>query len=238
MQYAHAVLASALNHAVSEDQLPRNVTKLVPMKTGRPVRFEPLTLEEARRLLSAARAHRLHALFELALRTGLRRGELLGLRWTDLNLDAGTLSVRRTLQRLPERGLVFLPPKTKASERRLALPTECVHALKQHREQQVAEREAARTVWKEQGLVFPTRVGTPIDPVKLRRYLGTLCDSVKVRRIRFHDLRHSCTTLMLEQGVELVTIKELLGHAHIGVTADTSAVEPVTATVHRRCRQK
>jgi integrase len=223
LQYAHAVLASALNHAVREDQLPRNVAKLVPIVTGRPVRFEPLTLDEARRLLAATRAHRLHALFELALRTGLRRGELLGLRWRDIDLDAETLNVRRTLQRSPERGLVFLPPKTKASERRLALPTECVHALKQHREQQAAEREAAGTAWKEQGLVFPTRVGTPIDPCHLREYLNARCDAAGVRHIRFHDLRHSCATLLLEQGVELVTIKELLGHAHIGVTADIHA---------------
>jgi integrase len=142
LQYAHAVLASSLNHAVREDQLPRNVAKLVPMATGRSVRFEPLTLDEARRLLAAARTHRLHALFELALRTGLRRGELLGLRWTDIDLNAGTLNIRRTLQRSPERGLVFLPPKTKASERRLALPTECVTAFKQHRERQAVERES------------------------------------------------------------------------------------------------
>lgn len=120
---------------------------------------------------------------------------------------------------------MFLLPKTKASERRLALPTECVTAFKQHRERQAVERENAGKTWKEQGLVFPTRVGTPIDPCHVREHLNARCDAAGVRRIRFHDLRHSCATLLLEQGVELVTIKELLGHghAHIGVTADIYA---------------
>lgn len=224
LQYAHSVLASALAHAVREDQLPRNVAKLVTVNPDRPRRFEPLTLEEARALMAAARQHRLHALFELALRTGLRRGELLGLKWGDIDLDARILDVRRTLQRTPDKGLNFLPPKTKASERRIALPDECVRALKDHLERQAAERNTAGSAWwRDHGLVFPTRVGTPIDPVKLRRYLGGLCDDSGVRHIRFHDLRHSCATLLLEQGVELVTIKELLGHAHIGVTADIYA---------------
>ena len=223
LQYAHSLLASALAHAVREDHLPRNVAKLVTVSPGRGVRFEPLTLEEARALMTAARQHRVHALFELALRTGLRRGELLELKWSDIDLNIATLDVRRTLQRAPETGLTLLPPKTKTSERRIALPDECVQALKAHRERQAVDRRTAGASWREQGLVFPSSVGTPIDPVKLRRHLGTLCDSIGARRIRFHDLRHSCATLLLEQGVELVTIKELLGHAHIGVTADIYA---------------
>ena len=166
--------------------------------------------------------HRLHALFELALRTRLRHGELLELIWRDVDLDRNP-HCPQTLQRSPERGLVFLPPKTKASERRLALPTEYVHALEQHRDRQTAKRETAVVAWKEQSLVFPTRGGTPIDPGHLREYLNARGDVPVVRHIRFHDLRHSCATLLLEQGVELVTIKELLGHAHIGITADIYA---------------
>jgi integrase len=187
LQYAHSVLASALTHAVREDQLPRNVAKLVAVNAGRPVRFEPLTLDEARALLVSARAHRLHALFELALRCGLRRGELLGLRWTDIDLDNGVLSVRRTLQRTPERGLAMLPPKTKASERHLPLPAECVQALNEHKARQAEEKEAAGTMWKESGLVFPTRVGTPFEPTRMRQYLNDRCDAADVRHIRFHD---------------------------------------------------
>ncbi|MFG3002259.1 tyrosine-type recombinase/integrase, partial [Streptomyces sp. NPDC048340] len=128
--YVHSVLKSALEHAVREDELPRNVARSVKTTAPRPRRFRPLTAAEARKFLDAARANRLHALYELALRTGLRKGELLGLHWEDLDLTTGTASIRRSLQRTRTGGLTHLPTKTRASERRIALPTECIHSLK------------------------------------------------------------------------------------------------------------
>lgn len=177
----------------------------------------------ARQFLTSGRSNRLHALYELALRTGLRKGELLSLHWEDVDLSAGTASIRRTLQRTQTGGLTTLPTKTRASERRIALPNECIHSLKEHREAQEAEREAAAEGWKDNGLVFTTPTGGPIDPAKLNRSYRALLDRAGLRRIRFHDLRHSTATLLLEQGVELIVIKELLGHAHIGVTATVYA---------------
>ncbi|MFE7803824.1 tyrosine-type recombinase/integrase [Streptomyces sp. NPDC057430] len=219
LTYIHSVLKSALEHAVREEEIPRNVRTGTP----RPRRFEPLTAEEARQFLTPAQDHRLHALFELALHTGLRKGELLGLRWEDLDLDAGTAAVRRTLQRTAAGGLITLPTKTRASERRIALPTRCVQSLKLHHEQQQRECEAAGTTWQHDGHVFTTAQGRPIDPTNLTRTFIALLRKAGLRRIRFHDLRHSTATLLLEQGVELVVIKELLGHAHIGVTATVYA---------------
>ncbi|GLW45266.1 site-specific integrase [Streptomyces sp. NBRC 14336] len=221
--YIHSVLKSALEHAVREEEIPRNVARNVRTGTPRPRRFEPLTADEARQLLTAVQGHRLHALFELALRTGLRKGELLGLRWEDLDLDAGTAAVRRTLQRTSAGGLTTLPSKTRASERRIALPTRCVQSLKLHHERQKSERETAGTTWQHDGHVFTTAQGRPIDPTNLTRTFTTLLCKAGLRRIRFHDLRHSTATLLLEQGIELVVIKELLGHAHIGVTATVYA---------------
>jgi integrase len=116
-----------------------------------------------------------------------------------------------------------LHTKTHASERRIALPTECIHSLKSHRERQQEERHAAGTGWTDNGLVFTTTTGSPLDPTNLTRRFGRLLSRAGLRRIRFHDLRHSTATLLLEQGVELVVIKELLGHAHIGVTAGVYA---------------
>ncbi|MET9918116.1 site-specific integrase [Streptomyces sp. NPDC006435] len=223
LTYIHSVLKSALEHAVREEEIPRNVARNVRTGTPRPRRFEPLTTDEARRLLTTAQGHRLHALFELALHTGLRKGELLGLHWEDLDLDRGTAAVRRTLQRTSTGGLTTLPTKTRASERRIALPTRCLHSLKQHHEQQQRERHAAGTEWQHNGYVFTTPQGRPIDPTNLTRAFTTLLRKAGLRRIRFHDLRHSTATLLLEQGVELVVIKELLGHAHIGVTATVYA---------------
>lgn len=223
MTYVHSVLKSALEHAVREDELPRNVARNVKTTAPRPTRFRPLTAAEARQFLDAARADRLHALYELVLRTGLRKGELLGLRWEDLDLTAGTASIRRSLQRTRTGGLTALPTKTRASERRIALPTECVHSLKSHQERQEAERKVAGMGWKDSGLVFVTPTGGPIDPANMTRRFGRFLDRSGLRRIRFHDLRHSTATLLPEQGVDLVVIKELLGHAHIGVTAGVYA---------------
>lgn len=211
----HSVLKSALEHAVREDELPRNVKTT----THQPGRFRPLTAAEARQFLDAARADRLHALYVLALRTGLRTGELLGLHWEDLDLTTGTASIRRSLQRTRTGGLTHLPTKTRASERRIALPTECLHSLKEHIERQDRERGEAGVGWKDSGLVFTTPTGSPLDPANLTRRFRGFLDRSELRRIRFHDLRHSTATLLLEQGVVLVVIKELLGHAHIGVTA-------------------
>ncbi len=189
----------------------------------RPRRFEPLTADEARQLLTTAQGHRLHALFELALHTGLCKGELLGLRWEDLDLDTGTAAVRRTLQRTSTGGLTTLPTKTRASERRIALPARCLQSLKHHLEEQQRDRHTAGTEWQHNAHVFTTPQGRPIDPTNLTRAFTTLLRKAGLRRIRFHDLRHSTATLLLEQGVELVVIKELLGHAHIGVTATVYA---------------
>jgi integrase len=162
--YVHAVLKSALEHAVREDELPRNVARNVKTTTPRPRRSQPLTAAEARQFLRTAADDRLHALYELALRTGLRKGELLGLHWEDLDFDGGTATIHRSLQRTRSQGLTVLNTKTLASERRIALPTECINSLKIHQERQQEERQAAGTGWTDNGLVFrprrPTRHGS------------------------------------------------------------------------------
>jgi integrase len=127
------------------------------------------------------------------------------------------------LQRTNAGGLTTLPTKTRASERRIALPARCIQSLKLHHEQQQLECKAAGTVCQHSGHVFTTAQGGSIDPTNLTRAFTTLLRKAGLRRIRFHDLRHSTATLLLEQGVELVVIKELLGHARIGVTATVYA---------------
>ncbi|MFC5907895.1 site-specific integrase [Streptacidiphilus monticola] len=170
------------------------------------------------------REHPLHAVIHTALTTGLRRGELLALTWNDINLDTGTAVIRRTLQRATGSGLVLLPTKSEHSDRRIPLPAATVQVLREHRERQEADFQAAGRIWAPEGYVFTAPGSTlPIEPSTLNRRFATLLRQAGLRRIRFHDLRHSTATLLLDQGVELVVIKELLGHAHIGVTATVYA---------------
>ncbi|MFG1876376.1 site-specific integrase [Sphaerisporangium sp. NPDC049003] len=157
-------------------------------------------------------------------RTGVRRGELFGLRWTDADLTSGTLTIRQALQYIPGGiGLILAPTKTVNSERRIALPGPCIDALTTDREHQKHKREAIGAAWPETGLVFTTRHGGMINPANVNRDFKALLQRAGLRTIRFHDLRHSCASLLLDQGVDLIVIKEILGHAHISITADTYA---------------
>ncbi|WP_432047099.1 site-specific integrase [Streptomyces asiaticus] len=221
VRFLLVLLRAALGHAVREDELPRNVAKNVELGMGTKREIEPLTVEEGRRLLAAARGNRLWAAYELAVRIGLRRGEVLGLRWKDVDLADGTVTIRQTLQRVGGE-LLIAAPKTQRSARRVALPTECVTALRARRAQQQGDRLAAGDKWKDNGsdLVFTTKHGTPIEPRNLNRAFTLLCEKAGVRLVRFHDLRHTCASLLHEQGADARMIMEVLGHSSIRVTMD------------------
>ena len=224
LQYYHGVLTSVLAHAVREDMIPRNVAKQVQTPSGPPRRYEPFTLAESHAFLKETRRFHNGELYELALRTGMRRGELLGLRWSDIDFDFDfdnqRLTIRRTLQRIKGQGLVEMPTKTDTSDRRVLLSPPCIKALKDHLRYQQAERDRAADRWKDSGYVFTTSLGTPLDPQHVTANIKTLCQRAGVRAIRFHDLRHTCATLLIETGVPLITVKELLGHTNIAITAN------------------
>lgn len=218
VRYIRAVLSVALADGVREDMLGRNVATPVRLPTPR-TDFQPFSTGEARKYLLAAAYHRHGALYELALRTGLRRGELLGLQWSDIDLDNGHLYVRRTLTRTTG-GPTFQPVKTHRSARRIVIPRECLASLRRYHARQAIDRRDAGSAWRDTGLVFANPTGGPLDPATVHRNHQAVCELADVRYIRFHDLRHTCATLLLEQGVDLVTIKDLLGHAQIHTTAD------------------
>lgn len=158
VQFVHAVLRNALQNAVREEMIPRNVAKLVQVETARYRINRGLSLEQAKHLLTAAKGDRLHALYVLALYLGMRRAELLGLRWADVDLEAGTLEIVQTLQRVEGR-LQFLPPKTDSSARTVPLIAAAAKALKDHRIAQHKERLEAGFGWTDTGLVFTSRSG-------------------------------------------------------------------------------
>ncbi|BAU84714.1 phage integrase [Streptomyces laurentii] len=227
VQYVHAVLRSALQQAVREELIARNVAKIVETPSVQREEVRPLDAAEVRMLLKTARDHRLYALWVLLVSTGLRRGEVLGLTWADVDLATGQLRVRRNLQRIRQE-LLFGTPKTTRSIRTVSLPKRCVDALRAHRAKQDEERMVAGAKWKPldhqpSGLIFTTGTGRATDPRSLNRMLTLLCAKARVRRVRVHDLRHTCASLLLAQGVDARIIMETLGHSTITTTLDTYA---------------
>jgi integrase len=219
----HTVLHKALGQAVRWSLIPRNPTEAVKAPRPAPQEMRPLSTEETRRLLDVARGDKLEALYVLAVTTGMRRGELLGLKWSDVDLENATVSIRRTLTRTDNCKRVSLgEPKTKKSRRTIRLTPQAVEALRSHLEQQLGQIEALGDLYDDQGLVFTTEVGTPINPSNLRqRSLAPLLKKAGLPHIRFHDLRHTCATLLLSKGVHPKFVQELLGHATIAITLDT-----------------
>lgn len=219
VQYLHAILRSALSQAERFGFVVRNVAGLVEPPRGRRQEIVPFDPDQARALLDAATDDRLYALYSVAVAIGLRRGEALGLRWSDVDLSAGTLRVSQTLLRAG-REPVFSEPKTSRSRRSITLPTICVDALRSHRVRQHRERLAAGDDWRDLGLVFTTRLGSPVEPRNLTRAFAALCRDAGLPAKRFHDLRHTCASLLLAQNVHPRVVMEILGHSGISVTMD------------------
>jgi integrase len=182
----------------------------------------PLEPAQARAFLEAIRGDRLEALYVTALGTGLRQGELLGLSWGDVDLEAGTLRVRQALQR-NRSGLVLVEPKSATSHRVVALPAIVVSALRAHRIRQLEERLGAGERWPAdpRELVFLSTTGTPLEGVNVTRRFQALLADAGLPRQRFHDLRHACATLLLAQGIAPRVVMETLGHSQISLTMNT-----------------
>jgi len=220
VRYVYAVLRIALGRALKTGRVIRNVATLVdaPPKARHDV--APLTGPQVRHLIDVTHEDRLTALYVTAVGLGMRQGELLGLRWSDVDLDTGLLSVRHTLQR---RTYQLAEPKTERGRRTLAMPGIVTVALREHRRRQLAERLAAGPDWTDRDLVFTTAHGTALDTWNVTRALQAALERAGLPRVTFHSLRHACATLLIEQGEELAVVSRLLGHANLSTTADVYA---------------
>jgi integrase len=185
--------------------------------------MNPLSAHEARKLLEAARGDRMEALYVLAVHTGMRRGELLGLKWADVDLENSRVSIRRTLTRADGGKRYTLgDPKNKKSRRTVRLTPQAVEALRRHLTNQMEDIERLGDLYDDQGLVFTTEVGTLINPSNLRhRSFTPLLEHAGLPRITFHDLRHTCASLLFQRNVHPKFVQELLGHASVAITLDT-----------------
>ena len=218
----HAVLHAALEEAVRGDLIPRNPATHANKPKVRQEEIEPLDAGQARSLLDAARGDRFEALYVLCLTSGLRQGEALGLKWGDIDLDAGTLRVNRQLLRVRgEDGkpgkLEFSEPKN-SSKRTVGLPQRAVSALKSHHKRQYEEKLRA-ALYADQGLVFASGRGSPLDAQNVvNRHFKPLLKRAELPDIRFHDLRHSCLSLLAQRGEPIRDLQALAGHATAAFT--------------------
>lgn len=212
------VLRAALNQAMRWDLVARNVASLVKPPAAQ--QYEPIILgkEQAGRLLGVIEGDRLYALYALALSLGLRQGEVLGLRWEDVDLDRGRIMVRRQLQVID--GVQQLTePKSKTSRRTIPLPTSLIEILRLHRKRQLEERILAGGRWQSQwDLVFTTPIGTPLDDSNLRKHFKDALKTAGLPEMRFHDMRHSAASMLAALGVHPSVAQRILGHANISTT--------------------
>lgn len=220
VRYILGTLRAALNQAVRWQLLSRNPAAVVDGPRIEQYEINPFSPDEARTFLSALKGDRLEALYSVALTMGLRQGEALGLRWQDVDLQMGYIRISKQLQRI-EGKLQLVEPKTKRSRRSLALPASIAKALAAHRDRQLEERTKAGDRWIETGLVFTTPEGKGIDGTAITKQFHQKLQLAGLPQRRFHDLRHSCATLLLVQGVSPRVVMDVLGHSQIGLTTNT-----------------
>ncbi|MEU7160618.1 tyrosine-type recombinase/integrase [Streptomyces chrestomyceticus] len=217
---SHRVLRTVLMAACREELITRNVATLVEPPSPESRDLTPWSLDETLTFLSASRRDPLYAAFVLAIALGFRRGEIVGLRWADVDLDKREIRVRKQRQRV--HGEVYDDdPKGRRRRQTLPLPVMCVAPLRWQRMRQVAMRERAGQKWEETGYVFTTRTGRPIEPRNLYRSFTRVAKNADLRVIRLHDARHGCATLLTAAGVAPRVVMEILGHSQIAITMNT-----------------
>lgn len=213
---SHRVLRTALAAACREELISRNVVQLVPAPRVEPRELRPWSLDETLTFLEAARTDPLYTAFVLAVALGLRRGEILGLQWKDVDLDRRTLTVRTTLNRGGKE--LYLDTTKNRRARVIPIPLMCVAPLRWQRLRQADRRATAGAEWHESDYVFTTRSGRPIEPRNLYRSFLRIASSAGLPQIRLHDTRHGCASLLFAAGVAPRTVMEILGHSQIAVT--------------------
>jgi integrase len=220
VNYQRTILRCALNDALKWSLVGRNVAALVDPLQYSKAEIQPLNAEEANEFLKVIKGDPLETVFHVALSLGLREGEILGLRWEHLDLDKRLVHIRGSLQRIDKK-LQVVGPKTKKSKRTLPIPENLVSSLRAHRTRQLEEKLQAGADWQETGLVFTSSKGTPLFARNVIRSFHRLLGKAKLRRRRFHDLRHSCATFLLAKNVPARVVMDILGHSNISLTMNT-----------------
>jgi len=223
VMYVLLILRNALNKAMRWGLVGRNVASLAdgPRVEQREARV--LSPDETMRLLAAAKGEPIETLVVLSVSTGLRMGEALGLQWTNVDLNRRQIRIDKSLHRVTGQGQVLAETKTRRSRRTIVLPVMTAESLREHRGQQDKQRRAAAKGWQKSDFVFTTLSGRPFDPRNVQRMFRRVVRKARLPRMRFHDLRHLCASLLLAQHTDPRVIMETLGHSRISVTMDMYA---------------
>lgn len=220
VKYIRGTLRTALNQAIRWGLLSRNAATMVELPRASRYEIRPFTSDEARRFLASIKGDRLEALYSVALTMGLRQGEALGLRWRDVDLEMGYIRVSKQLQRI-DRKLQLVDLKTDRSRRTLVMPASIVKGLREHQARQADERGPGGGSISPDDLVFVTPEGEPLEGTTVSRHFHRHLDRAGLPQRRFHDLRHSCATLLMVQGVSPRVVMDVLGHSEIAMTMNT-----------------
>ncbi|GIO09652.1 site-specific integrase [Brevibacillus reuszeri] len=214
IQKVHTIINDSLNKAVSWEMVAKNVASVLERPKARKKEMEVWEVDEAHEFLRIAEKDRYYVAFLLALTTGMRQGEILGLRWKDVNLDTGVLSITQTLSHDGKE--MQVGAKTDSGNRTVAIDAETINALRKLAKRSKAERlEAGPGLFQDNGLVISTTVGTPLTPRNLMRTFYRLIEKAGVKKIRFHDLRHTHATMLLKANVNPKIVAERMGWSDI-----------------------
>ena len=246
VSHCHFVLHRALERAVETELLARNVAHAISPPKVEAVEIEALKADQIAPVLAALKGHELEPIAKLALSTGARRGEILALRWGDLDLDRGTVRIERSLEQTTA-GLKFKRPKTARGVRTISLPDVAVEALQAHRKRQLEQRlMLGQGKPDAETLVFSTIDGDPINPNGLSRNWGAFVRRHKLPKVSFHGLRHSHVSALVASGVDPLTISRRVGHANVSTTmnryghmfrqTDAAAADAIEAALKERPR--
>lgn len=219
IQKIHTLINDALKRAERWGMITKNVAALVDRPKASKKEIHVWDIDEVKTFLSYAESERLYPAFHLALTTGMRQGEILGLRWKDVNFHEHSLHILQTLSH--DGKTLSIGTKTRAGMRRIDLPAETVDVLQNHKKLIEQEKEDADDIYQNNDLVICTTIGTPVSPSNLSRTYRAIIKRSGLSPIRFHDLRHTHATLLLKQGVNPKIVAERLGHADIRITLDT-----------------
>lgn len=230
VRYIRTIIGGALNQAEKNGMLSRKPNKATILPPKENHEIIPLNIEEVNKILDEAKGSEFYPLVLLEMFTGLRKGEILGLCWSDIDFERNILTVKRNLCRI-QMGIDsksgkknyeyrLLEPKTESSKRRIFLPENVMQILKKHQNEQQIIREKNAEIYQDRKLVFARSDGNYISPRQVLRIFHRILDNAGVRRCRFHDLRHTVASILLNEGEEMKVIQELLGHSTITTTMD------------------